>query len=222
MTIADRSKSRSTPASRSKAHIAYDRIRERLADGTYAPGSRLVLDRLARDFGMSTFPIREAIRRLEAEGYLQFEPNVGASVSAFDAKSYVQALETLAVIESAATAQAAPHVSTDDLATARTLNALMSEALNRLDGHTYAVRHDEFHELLTTRCPNDYLAQVVTQERSRLRRVRATFALGAGGRREIEQHDELLAMIAAAAPAHEIEQLSRIHVTAAAGALTNS
>jgi DNA-binding GntR family transcriptional regulator len=210
----------SNRARASKADEAYRRIREHIADGTFAPGTRLVLDRLAREFDMSTLPVREAIRRLEAEGYLQYQPNLGAMVATFDAESYVQALETLAVIESAATAQASPSISTDDLAAARALNDQMAEALNRLDGQAYAVRHDEFHELITARCPNDHLARVVSRERARLQRVRATFALGAGGRREIEEHRQLLELIESGAAPDAVEQLSRAHVVAAATALS--
>ena len=46
--------------------------------GTYGPGYRLVLGTIAKDLGISVVPVREAIRRLEAEGLVTFERNVGA------------------------------------------------------------------------------------------------------------------------------------------------
>ena len=141
-----------SPAPTSKANVAYEKIREQIVDGAYQPGTRLVLDRLARELDMSTLPVREAIRRLEAEGYVQFQQNVGATVSALDAASFVQALETFAVLESAATAQAAVHLSVDDLHAAQALNEAMVQALDNLDRPSYAALHDEFHALLTSRC----------------------------------------------------------------------
>lgn len=199
----------------SKANLAYERIREQIIDGAYPPGTRLVLDRLARELDMSTLPVREAIRRLEAEGYVQFRQNVGATVLALDAESFVQALETFAVLESAATAQAAQHVTRDDLAAAAKLNEAMAEALDTLDRARYAALHDEFHALLASRCPNAHLVRVLSNERQRLQRVRvATLALGAAGRRELDEHERLLALIAAGGHDDEIEGLSRAHLAA--------
>jgi DNA-binding GntR family transcriptional regulator len=205
----------------SKADRAYEAIRGEIVAGAFQPGTRLVLDRLARELGMSTLPVREAIRRLEAEGYVEFRQNVGATVSALDAESFVEALETFAVLESAATAQAAPHLSTADLDRARALNASLSAALDRLDRVAYATLHDEFHELLAARCPNSHLVRVLSNERARLQRIRlATLALGAAGRREVDEHARLLDLIAARAPDGEIEDLCRSHIGAVASSLT--
>ena len=46
---------------------------------------RLVLSSIAEELGFSVVPVREAIRRLEAEGLVTFERNVGATVAAIDA-----------------------------------------------------------------------------------------------------------------------------------------
>ena len=214
-------RSASEPALRtSKADAAYETIREQIVDGVYAPGTRLVLDRLARQLDMSTLPVREAIRRLEAEGYVQFKQNVGATVAALDAESFVQALETFAVLESAAMAQAAPHLTAAELDTAASLNEAMAAAIDTLDRQRYATLHDEFHALLTTRCPNTHLAAVVANERDRLQRVRlATLGLGAGGRREVDEHRRLLALIGSGAAGDAIEDLCRAHIAAGAAAL---
>ena len=51
----------------SKADHAYDSILQSILDGEYEPGERLVIERLARELGVSVVPVREAIRRLEAD-----------------------------------------------------------------------------------------------------------------------------------------------------------
>lgn len=208
-------------ANTSKSTAAYEKIREQIVDGVYQPGTRLVLDRLARELDMSTLPVREAIRRLEAEGYVQFRQNVGATVAALDAESFVQALETFAVLESAATAQAAGHLTAGDLRAAMTLNDSMSKAIDALDRQRYASLHDEFHALLTSRCPNTHLAGVVSSERDRLQPVRlATLGLGASGRREVDEHRQLLRLLEAGASSDVIEDLCRSHIASSTGALT--
>ena len=72
------------PTSRSgptKQERVYKEVRERILAGTYVPGFRIVIDALAEEFGVSALPVREAIRRLEAEGLVIFRPNVGAQVA---------------------------------------------------------------------------------------------------------------------------------------------
>lgn len=218
-----RSTTRQEPSGRAqptKAHRAYEAIREQIADGRFPSGTRLVLDRIARDLDMSTLPVREAIRWLEAEGFVQFQHNVGATVSAFDAHSFIEGVETLALLESAATAQAAAHLTTDDIAAARAINAAMADAIDGLDRAAYVGLHDEFHAVLTSRCPNTHLSQMVAKERARLQRVRiATLALGVGGRQDIDAHDEILRLIESGSPSDRIEDCSRAHIVSATAAL---
>ena len=103
-----------TKATASKSQLAYEHLRERITRGGYGPGYRLVLDQLARELGMSVVPVREAIRRLEAEGLVTFERNVGARVAAIDPVDYRDACQTLAIVEAAAVALAQPHLAAAD------------------------------------------------------------------------------------------------------------
>ena len=59
---------------------AYAQIRQAIVEGRYEPGQRLVEQRIAEEFALSRTPVREALRRLEAEGLVQSEPNRGAVV----------------------------------------------------------------------------------------------------------------------------------------------
>lgn len=212
------------PRRGSKTEVAYEQIRASILDGTYAPGTRLVLDRVARDLDVSTLPVREAIRRLEAEGYVQFQQNVGATVRAVDAESYVQAIETMAVLEGAAIRQAAGRLSTEVLQDMRALNEVMAAALDRLDGKAFLDAHDAFHETLVRACPNAHLVEVITKERARLRQVRTaiTGLGGSGGRQDVADHVELLRLIETGAPAEQIEDLARAHLERSAVALRAS
>ena len=58
-------------------------------EGPTPPGYRLVLGSIAKDLGFSVVPVREAIRRLEAEGLVKFERNVGATVAGIDPTEYL-------------------------------------------------------------------------------------------------------------------------------------
>ncbi|MPZ27489.1 MAG: FCD domain-containing protein [Micromonosporaceae bacterium] len=58
-----------------------EELRRRIVDGAYAPGDRLTEDRLAEAFGVSRNPVREAIRVLEAEGFVVAQPRRSAVVA---------------------------------------------------------------------------------------------------------------------------------------------
>jgi DNA-binding GntR family transcriptional regulator len=80
-----------------------DRIRDMIVSGQLKPGDRLRQDELAATFGVSAMPIREALRQLQAEGLVTFEPRRGAAVSTLSVSEYEEiylmreALEILAV-----------------------------------------------------------------------------------------------------------------------------
>jgi len=113
----------------SKSEQAYSWIRERISRHEYGPGYRLVLGPIAESLDMSVVPVREAIRRLEAEGLVTFERNVGARVTLVDETEYVFAMQTLGLVEGAATSLSAPLLTAADLARAAAVNDRMRALL---------------------------------------------------------------------------------------------
>src|SRR5262249_20114039 len=93
-----------------KQERTYMILRDRIHSGSIAPLERLNIDALARELGVSPIPVREALRRLEAEGWVRFTPNVGAVVSPVDSTTWEQAMVSLAILEGAATADAQQHL----------------------------------------------------------------------------------------------------------------
>lgn len=197
----------------SKADRAYLTIKDRIESGGYGPGYRLVLDRIAHELAVSPVPVREALRRLEAEGYVVFERNLGARVATIDPDQYGHAMEVLAVVEGAATAAAAPHLTRDQIAAARELNQRMRDSMVEFDPAAFTELNQRFHELLCGACPNPHLRGVVEREWKRLGIIRRSSFVFARGRprASVREHDKLLDLIESGAPAEEIERLSRAH-----------
>ncbi len=200
-------------APRSKADRAYEFIRQRLIDGHRAPGERLVIEQIAREIDVSVVPVREAMRRLEAEGYVTYTRNVGATVSSIDMDRYPETVEALAVLEGAAIGLAAAHVTAKDLKEARALNAQMRRIVDAVDPPKFTATNQQFHLTLYRRCPNRHLVNMVVKEWALIAATRkSAFAFiperAAGS---VAEHEQLLQLIEAGRPCEEIETFARGH-----------
>ncbi len=198
---------------RNKHEQAYSIIRERIFNGTYVPGYRLVIDALARELGISPVPIREAIRRLEAEGWVEYRPNAGAQVAAVDASKYEEEMSVLALLEGYATALALLHLSIDDVKHLRELNASMYNALQSADIPAFSRLNKTFHFFIYNHCQNNYLVELLRGTWDRLE-VRGHTDFSYIPQRSwisIEEHTRLLDMIERHASQDEIEQMMREH-----------
>jgi len=203
-------------AARSKSQHAYHSLKERIAAEELTPGHRLVLASVANELGMSVVPVREAIRRLEAEGLVTFERNVGARVSMIDDSQYRHSMETLAILEGAATALAARHLTSDDVRQARELNRRLVASLDHFDPRLFTSLNHRFHSVLFAACPNPGMLALVESEWVRLGHLRdSTFSFVPGRAQEsVREHETLLGLIEAGAPLADIERAARSHRSA--------
>jgi DNA-binding GntR family transcriptional regulator len=200
----------------SKAQMAYSYIRERITSGQFPPGYRLVLGQIADELAVSVVPVREAIRLLEAECLVTFERNVGAQVAMIDANEYCHALQTLSIIEAAATALAAPHIPAKAIRQARAIDEKMSRCIGRFDPVRFAEFNFQFHSTLFEYCSNPRLLDMVRLEWNRVKALRnSIFTFVPGRARDsVAEHEKLLRLIERRAPALEIEAATRAHRTA--------
>jgi DNA-binding GntR family transcriptional regulator len=203
-------------ATGSKSERAYNSLKAQIADGTYSPGFRLVLSKIADNLGVSVVPVREAIRRLEAEGLVTFERNVGATVAGIDPTEYLYTMQTLSIIEGAATALSSPLIGPADIARARAINEEMRECLQHFDPPRFTRLNKDFHSILFENCPNPHILDLVHRGWARLASMRSsTFRFVPGRAHEsVEEHEALLQLIESRADAAEIERAARLHRSA--------
>lgn len=197
----------------SKSERAYAAIKEKILGGVFTPGYRLVLAKLADDLGFSVVPVREAIRRLEAEGFVTFERNVGATVAGIDPTEYLYTMQTLSIVEGAATALSAPLITPDDIARARAINEAMRDCLEHFDPVRFTSLNLEFHSVLFENCPNPHILDLVHRGWNRLQALRSsTFRYVPGRAREsVAEHEALLKLLESGAEAGTVERAARAH-----------
>lgn len=203
-----------TPAeSVSKARRAYEFLRDRIEDGTYSPGYRLVLGQVARELGVSPVPVREAVRMLEAEGLITYERNVGAQVALPDPDLYAHTMDTLGVVEGYATATAVASLTPERIKASRAINEQLARSLDAFDPLTFTRLNQTFHESLFRDCPNPHMLDLVQRGWRRLAAMRASTFDFVPGRAaaSVAEHDHLLDLIEQGAGVDEIESAARNH-----------
>ena len=133
------------------AERAYSTVREGILRGTYDAGSRLTEQELAKAAGVSRTPIREALRRLHAEGLVQFEPNHGAVVALFELEDAEEIFELRGLLEPISARRAADRATPPIIAELRMLaEEQMSESIRRRQGYLARIGelNDRFHRLI--------------------------------------------------------------------------
>jgi DNA-binding GntR family transcriptional regulator len=193
-----------------KQERTYTVLKDRIHSGTLQPEARLNIDALARELGVSAIPVREALRRLEAEGWVRFQPNVGAIVAPVDATTWEQAMAAMAILEGAVTADACAHLRPSDFTKLRKLAAEMEAAAG--DPLKFSRLNRRLHAAITARCANTYLLELLDQTSLRLDRIRSTmFAyLPSRTAEALVEHAHLLDLLEAG-DAAAAEQYARWH-----------
>lgn len=215
MTVRSPTAGRPQVAGAGKTELAHRYLRAGILAGRFAPGYRLVLGDIARHLQMSTVPVREALRRLEAEGLVTFERHVGARVIMVDPRAYHDAMQALAIVEGAATGLAAASLPTEVLQHAREVNARLADTLEDFDPSAFNLLNQEFHHILYSGCPNPELLDAVERGWSRLVTLRdSIFSLVPGrAASSVREHEAILDLIEAGAGALDIELAVRTHRT---------
>ncbi len=124
-------------------------LADRIIRGEIAPDARLRQDHIAEEFGTSHVPVREAFRRLEAQGLAISLPRRGVRVASFDLKEVHEVAEMRAALEGLALKHAAPHLTPAILDEAEQA-ARDGDAAG--DVHAWEEANRRFHRLILMPC----------------------------------------------------------------------
>jgi DNA-binding GntR family transcriptional regulator len=132
-------------------------MRRLILDGTLRPGERLIEDRLAEQLGVSRNPVREAIRVLEAEGFLDVTARRGSFVATLSAKQAADLFEIRLALEPLGARLAAQQASAGRIARMKEILTLAQTVPEQVDLDTLAELHTELHSLIFEMTGNTYL-----------------------------------------------------------------
>lgn len=135
-------------------------MRRLILDGTLRPGERLIEDRLAEQLGVSRNPVREAIRVLEAEGFLDVAARRGSFVATLSAKQAADLFEIRLALEPLGARLAARQESPARIARMKEILGLAQGEPQDHDLDTLAELHTELHSLIFEMTGNAYLTGI--------------------------------------------------------------
>jgi DNA-binding GntR family transcriptional regulator len=130
---------------------AYAMVREGIVRGTYAAAVRITEQEIADALSVSRTPVREALRRLQAEGFLTVLPNVGAVVTPWTDMDTRNVFELRALLEPYGAARACEQITPEGIATLRRLaEEQYHESSTRAEGHIERIGklNSAFHRAL--------------------------------------------------------------------------
>jgi len=145
-----------------KSETAYRTLRDRILSGDFAPGQVLQQRELASDLGISTTPLREALRRLMTEGLVDLDSHRDARIADLRAEQARDLLELRLALDPLAASLAAQRRTTEDLAQMRSALAGLEPLAGRPTLEQLAA-HRRFHRAVYSAGHNDLLVASLEQ-----------------------------------------------------------
>lgn len=202
---------------RTKRELVYDALRDAIQAGRLQAGDRLVISHIGSELGVSDVPVREALFQLEAEGLIDNEPHVGATVAGLDPVEVRDVYLASSIVEGAAAALAVPRMTNGDRQHLQATLAELDAAIEANDVEALARLDQEFHHTLYARCPSARLLTLVEQLWATKERVRTAYPTRSRGRTSQREHRAIVAA-AERADTTEVEALVRNHLQLAGAA----
>lgn len=189
----------------------YQVLKQRITSGAYPGGYHLVERQLAKEFGISKTPVREALARLEREGLVLFEAGRGMRVRLLDPVEVDQILELRELLEGFIAEKAAIL---GDASQTQMLESivLQSEALPASNIEDYKALDEQFHKLIREMAQNKVLTNVIDSLQAQISLVMAT-TITLPGRRtaSVKEHRDIFEAIQVKDP-RAAGEYARLHM----------
>jgi DNA-binding GntR family transcriptional regulator len=163
-----------------------ENLRDEIIKGQFRPGQKLRQEELAAHFGVSTMPIREALRELEAEGLVTIKPRRGAVVTRLSAEDLQDIYDIRSTLEEMATRLAVPCLNEASL-------AALAQCVQQMDSHvgdpiSYTKLNHQFHLTIYAASGRRHLCELIELLRRRTQHYVHTH-IGDMGRMPESRHD---------------------------------
>ena len=176
-----------------------ERLQQAIVEGELTPGEKLREAELAMTYGTSRGPIRDALRRLEAQRLVTTTPNAGARVVALSEQQLLELYQVREALEGMTCRLAAVHMSDAQIDGLRQVLKTHENEIEKQAGREYFRQQGDldFHYQIAAGCGNHLLATAVCSDHYQLMRLyRRKFSAHRGRpRRALVEHQRIFAAI---------------------------
>lgn len=175
------------------SEIVFETLRDAIISQLLFPGERLMEIKLAEEMGVSRTPVREAIRKLELEGFVVMVPRKGAYVAEISRQDIREVFEIRCALEVLAVGLAAQRITEEELAEMNGYILKEAEETKANNLKSIIEIDAKFHGVLYKAARNQRLLQIINNLQEQLHRFRSA-SLARPGRDKIalEEHKEII------------------------------
>lgn len=179
-----------------KAEIAYGIILDRISDATYKAGDKLVIRQLSQELNMSEIPIREAIKRLESEGYLNHDANKSVTICELSKEELNEFFQIKGVLEGYASRLSIDYLSEEDIKEIEDINNAMKKAIEDGEINEIPALNQQFHMRIYRNIPNKELVSMITNLWNKWAITKRVFITSPErATHSVEEHDEIIKLL---------------------------
>jgi len=146
---------------RSLKDLVYDFLREQIQKGNLMPGDSINMDKTAKKLGISKTPLREALIKLETEGFVKIIPWSGVVVNHLTLKDFQECYQIIGVLESSALLNISDSMKQKHINQMDKLNKHMQEMLEAKDFDSYYDDNLAFHSVYLDISDNEQLIKTI-------------------------------------------------------------
>lgn len=190
----------------------YRVLKESIIKGFLEPGTKLLENKIAEEMQVSRTPVREAMQKLVAEGFVKTTPNQTMVVTEVSPEDVKEVLQIRGVLEGLAASIAAKKINRQEIDELENVVAQISLQASRENLSSYCKVDDEFHDLILDICGNKWIIQIRDNLGSFIYRFRIK-SLSVPGRlkHSLEEHQAIMESLREHDSA-EADRLSQIHM----------
>jgi len=203
-------------------HATLSWLRDQIASGRYEPLEQLRQENVARDFGVSVPPVREALKTLEAEGQVVYYPRRGYFVAKLSAAELVETYTIRDLLETEATKRAVGALDDDDIARMKSAIREMERAHRSDDLAVMTASNRRFHFTVFDAAGMPRMAEMIRVLWDSTDRYRSVYYATSAHRRRVNAEHRAIMTAIANGDAESAATLLREHRTHALEALCRS
>ncbi|MFJ5768918.1 GntR family transcriptional regulator [Psychrobacillus sp. NPDC093180] len=176
-----------------KKEIIYNDLKKEIMNGTYEFGEKLVISRLAKRYGSSEIPVREALNMLNADKLVEFKPHTGAVVSTLSAKDIQEIFEMRIELEGLATRLANDNMNDETIKYLEKNLEDSKVSFENKDYDHFEKLNKDFHLRIYAQSNNKLLYNTIIDLWSNTKRYPSLFSSNESHiRLSIEEHEKIL------------------------------